>query len=57
MGIKNLRLNRKLLVHTTRPVVETDGQALLMQGMDIGIMEFKTLLVEEAEEISQKMIA
>ena len=39
-----------------RPVATIDGSPLDMQGMDIGILEFKTLLTAEAEEISWKMI-
>ena len=49
-------MNRKLLVHTSRPVVanEQPGQ---FAGLDLGVLEFKTLLTAEAFEISQKMIA
>ena len=40
-----------------RPVVCEDGSPLdMMQNMDVGILEFKTLLTAEAEEISWKMI-
>ena len=52
LGIKNLRLNRKLLVKTTRQVVgEQDPEEF-----NLGVLEFKTLLTEEAFEISKKMI-
>ena len=52
LGIKNLRLNRKLLVKTTRDVIgEMDPDEF-----NLGILEFKTLLTEEAFEISKKMI-
>ena len=41
-----------------RPVVGEDGSPLdMMQNMDVGILEFKTLLTAEAEEISWKMIS
>ena len=39
-----------------RPVLQEDGSALNMQGIDVGILEFKTLLTAEGEEISFKMI-
>ena len=40
-----------------RPVVGEDGAPLdMMENMDVGILEFKTLLTAEAEEISWKMI-
>jgi hypothetical protein len=39
-----------------RPVMQEDGSALNMQGIDVGILEFKTLLTAEGEEISFKMI-
>ena len=37
--------------------MDTNGKPISMKGLDMGVLEFKTLLTEEAEEISQKMIA
>ena len=43
-------------MNSMRPVLQKDGSALDMQGIDVGILEFKTLLTAEGEEISFKMI-